>query len=51
MTRAQLAHILRAASRIAETTEVMVVGSQALLASFDDTELPDEAIGSIEVDV
>jgi hypothetical protein len=51
MTRDQLAHILRAASRITETRDVMVIGSQAILGSYDDAVLPDEAIGSIEVDL
>lgn len=30
---------------------MIVFGSQAILGSFDDSELPDEAIGSIELDV
>lgn len=51
MTRTQLEHILRAASRVAETRDVMVIGSQAILGSYADDELPDEAIGSIEVDL
>lgn len=51
MRREQLEHLLRAASRIAEDRDVIVVGSQAILGSFDDADLPDEAIGSIEADV
>ncbi|MGH8991543.1 MAG: TOTE conflict system archaeo-eukaryotic primase domain-containing protein, partial [Acidimicrobiia bacterium] len=51
MTREQLAHLLRAASRIAGRREVIVVGSQAILGSFDDTTLPAEAIGSVEADL
>lgn len=51
MTRDQLEHILRAAARIAEDPDVIVLGSQAILGSFDDPELPDEAIGSVEADI
>ncbi|HMK99876.1 MAG TPA: DUF6036 family nucleotidyltransferase [Acidimicrobiales bacterium] len=51
MNREQLAHLLRAASQIAGESDVVVIGSQAILASYDETELPDEAIGSIELDV
>lgn len=51
MTREQLAHILRAASRIAGDSTIFVVGSQSILGSYDDAELPDEAIGSVEVDL
>ena len=51
MNREQLAHVLRAASQIAEEPDVVVIGSQAILGSYSETQLPDEAIGSIEVDV
>jgi hypothetical protein len=34
--RDQLEHILRAASRIADDPDVFVIGSQAILASYDD---------------
>ncbi len=51
MNREQLAHVLRAASQIAEVSDVVVIGSQAILGSYDESQLPDEAIGSIEVDV
>jgi hypothetical protein len=51
MTRDQLEHLLRAASRIAGERDVIVIGSQAILGSFDESDLPDEAIGSIEADV
>jgi hypothetical protein len=51
VTREQLAHILRAASQIAEVSDVIVIGSQSVLGTFDDAVLPDEVIGSIEVDV
>ena len=51
MNREQLAHVLRAASQIAGVSDVVVIGSQAILGSYDESQLPDEAIGSIEVDV
>lgn len=51
MKRSELAHILRAASMITSTTEVLIVGSQSILGSYDEDELPDEAVGSIEADV
>lgn len=51
MTRDQLEHLLRAASRITGDRDVIVVGSQAILGTYSDRDLPDEAIGSIEVDV
>jgi len=51
MTRDQLKHLLRAASRIAGERDVIVIGSQAILGSVNDRALPDEAIGSIEADV
>jgi hypothetical protein len=51
VTRAELEHLLRASARIAEERDVIVFGSQAILGSFDDAQLPDEAVGSIELDV
>lgn len=51
MTREQLAHLLRAASSITEERDIVVIGSQAILGSFPETSLPDEAIGSIEADL
>lgn len=51
MRRDQLAHLLRAASRLVSVSDIVVVGSQAILGSYDDTELPDEAIGSVEADL
>jgi hypothetical protein len=51
MTRAQLAHILRAASTSAGDATIYVVGSQSILGSYSDEELPDAAIGSIEADI
>lgn len=51
MKRSELLHILRAASRIADDKDVLVLGSQAILGSFDEDELPDNAVASIEVDI
>lgn len=51
MNREQLAHILRAASTIAGERDVLVIGSQSLLGSFDEVELPYEATASMEADV
>lgn len=51
MNRADLEHILRAAARIAEDTDVVVIGSQSILGSFDERQLPDAAHASIEADV
>lgn len=51
MTRDQLAHILRSAARIANDDEVMVIGSQAILGSFAEDDLPEPAHASIEADV
>ena len=51
MNREELAHVLRAASRIAEDSEIVVIGSQAILGTYDDRDLPDAATRSIEADV
>jgi hypothetical protein len=51
VNRDELEHLLRASARIAEESDVIVFGSQAILGSFDDAELPEEAISSIELDV
>ena len=51
MTREELEHLLRAASRIAERRDVLVLGSQAILASYDEDELPAAATMSIEADL
>jgi hypothetical protein len=40
MTREQLAHVLRAAARIAEDPDVVVIGSQSILGSFPEDRLP-----------
>lgn len=51
MNRGQLAHVLRAASNIVDDPNILVIGSQALLASFDEERLPDAATASMEVDL
>ncbi|NRQ49204.1 DUF6036 family nucleotidyltransferase [Aeromicrobium stalagmiti] len=51
MNRTQLAHVLRSASRIANDRDVLVVGSQAILGSRDEDELPAEATASMEADI
>jgi len=49
MTRAQLEHILRAAGHIADDTEIIVIGSQAILGQYPDA--PTELLVSLEADV
>jgi hypothetical protein len=51
VTREQLAHVLRAASTIAGEPDVLVIGSQSVLGSFTEGDLPHEATASMEVDV
>ncbi len=50
MTREQFAHVLRVVSRIADDPDVLVIGSQSILGSYSEDELPLEATGSMEVD-
>lgn len=51
MRRDQLEHVLRAASQIAGTRDVLVIGSQAILGGVSEARLPAEATASVEVDV
>ncbi len=51
MKREQLEHVLRAASTIAAEHDFLVVGSAAVLGTFDDDELPMEATRSDEADL
>ena len=51
MRRAELEHAIRAATEILAADRVIVIGSQAILGSFGDDELPAEATMSIEVDI
>lgn len=48
MNRKQLEHVLRACGSIAGCREIVVIGSQALLASCPDA--PDALLRSMEVD-
>lgn len=49
MNRAQLEHIIRAACAIADDDELVIIGSQAILAQFPQA--PAELLVSIEADV
>lgn len=51
MRRDQLEHAIRAACQIIQHNEVIVVGSQSILACIPEDELPDTATMSMEVDV
>ena len=51
MKQEHLAHILRSASVIAQDADVVIIGSQAILGSYTEDELPDAAHASIEADV
>lgn len=49
MNRAQLEHIIRAACTIADDDELVIIGSQSVLAQFPDA--PEELVVSLEADV
>jgi hypothetical protein len=51
MNRAQLEHVVRAAATVAGLDDVVVLGSQAVLATIDDWDLPHEVTRSIEADI
>jgi hypothetical protein len=51
MNREQLEHAIRTACQIIDHAEVIVVGSQSILATYHEEELPPEATMSREVDV
>ena len=51
MRRDQLEHAIRAACQIIGRPEVIVVGSQAILGTFREDELPVRATMSGEVDI
>jgi hypothetical protein len=50
VTREQLAHVLRTVSRLTQDRDVLVIGSQSILGSYPEDQLPPEATGSMEVD-
>jgi hypothetical protein len=49
--KSELAHILRAACEITGDPEILVIGSQSILGSFTENQLPDTATRSIEADI
>jgi hypothetical protein len=51
MNRSQLAHILRAAADVAGDGRILVIGSQAILATYRFNELPETATLSVEADI
>lgn len=51
MRREQLEHAIRTACQIIEQPEVIVVGSQSILGTYDERQLPPAATMSIEVDI
>lgn len=51
MRKDQLEHAIRTACQILGREEVIVVGSQAILGTFDEEQLPAEATISREVDI
>lgn len=51
MRRDQLEHAIRTACQIIGHDAVLVVGSQSILGSFADDELPTEATMSVEIDI
>jgi hypothetical protein len=51
MRRVDLEHIIGAAGDLLNEKTVIIVGSQAILASFAETNLPSRAVLSPDVDV
>ena len=51
MRRDQLDHAIRTACQVIERPEVIVMGSQAILGTYDESRLPAAATMSIEVDI
>lgn len=49
MKRSQLEHIIRAAAGNADTMEIIVIGSQAILGTYPDA--PEDLLVSVEADV
>lgn len=47
MTRAELEHLIRAASTITDDDEILVIGSQAILGQFPDA--PPSLLASMKV--
>jgi hypothetical protein len=51
MRRDQLEHAIRTACQIIGASEVIIVGSQAILSTYREDERPAEATMSVEIDV
>lgn len=51
MRRSELAHVLRAAARIVDDPNILVIGSQAILGTYSEDELPEDAWMSVEADL
>lgn len=51
MNRQQLEHAIRAATTIVAADKIIVIGSQSILGSYNESELPQEATESLEVDL
>ncbi|MEX5297493.1 DUF6036 family nucleotidyltransferase [Kocuria sp. CPCC 205292] len=51
MHRYQLEHAIRAACSIIRRDQVIIVGSQSILGSFHEDDLPDQATMSTEIDI
>jgi hypothetical protein len=51
MRRDQMEHAIRTACQIIDRPEVIVVGSQSILGTFDEARLPADATMSLEVDI
>jgi len=51
MDREEIEHIIRACTGITGQENVVIIGSQAILASFDESQLPEGVTKSMEADV
>lgn len=51
MRRDQLEHAIRAATSILGDDAVVIIGSQSILGSVEEADLPEEVLQSMEVDV
>lgn len=49
-TRAQLEHAIRAATTIVSHDRILIIGSQSVLGTWSEGDLPPEAVESIEFD-
>ncbi len=49
--RSELAHIVRAASKISGDVDVVIIGSQAILGSYEEDDLPETVTLSREADI